>query len=73
VQGEGVQLTGVSIKSIACGLIHSGCVLNDGSVYQWGTCGDYQFKTKDAKDAKDFLRRSICQFPTKVMFRNCVE
>lgn len=33
VQGEGVQLTGVSIKSIACGLIHSGCVLNDGSVY----------------------------------------
>jgi len=32
-QGEGAQLTGVGIKTIACGLIHSGCVLNDGSVY----------------------------------------
>ena len=34
-------LKGVSIKTIACGLIHSGCVLTDGSVYQWGTCGDF--------------------------------
>jgi len=36
------QLTGVGIRTIACGMIHSGCVLKDGSVYQWGTCGDYQ-------------------------------
>ena len=36
------QLTGVTIKTIACGMIHSGCVLSDGSVYQWGTCCDYQ-------------------------------
>ena len=32
-QNAGTQLTGVGIKTIACGLIHSGCVLNDGSVY----------------------------------------
>jgi mitogen-activated protein kinase kinase kinase 9 len=37
------QLTGVGIRQIACGLMHSGCILSDGSVYQWGTCGDYQY------------------------------
>ena len=40
-QSEGAQVTGVGITTIACGLMHSGCVLTDGSVYQWGTCGDY--------------------------------
>ena len=63
----------MAIKTIACGLIHSGCVLNDGTVYQWGTCGDYQFISKDPKNAKDFLQKTICQFPTKVAFRNIVE
>lgn len=63
------MLTGVGIKTIACGLIHSGCVLNDGSVYQWGTCGDYQYISKDNK----MKEKSICQYPTKVIFRNCVE
>jgi alpha-tubulin suppressor-like RCC1 family protein len=28
------------IKTIACGLTHSGCVLDDGSVYIWGIAGD---------------------------------
>ena len=32
-QDESQMLQGVGIKTIACGLIHSGCVLNDGSVY----------------------------------------
>jgi len=42
-----VHLTGVSIRTIACGMMHTGCVLNDGSVYQWGTCGDYQSVNRD--------------------------
>ena len=34
------SLAGVSIKTIACGLSHSGCLLSDGSVYLWGIAGD---------------------------------
>jgi hypothetical protein len=30
------------LKTIACGLSHSGCVLEDGSVYLWGITGDIQ-------------------------------
>mmetsp|Transcript_640 Transcript_640/g.740 ORF Transcript_640/g.740 Transcript_640/m.740 type:complete len:110 (-) Transcript_640:1056-1385(-) len=37
----GATLSDIGIKTVACGLIHSGCVLNDGSVYVWGTSGDY--------------------------------
>lgn len=57
---EDSQLSGVSIKTISCGLVHSGCLLNDGSVYQWGTCGDYQYIGKDSKNPKEFLQKSIC-------------
>jgi len=67
------QLSGVGIRVIACGMMHSGCVLNDGSVYQWGTCGDYQAVNRDMKNSKEFLQKSICQYPTKVSFRNCLE
>ena len=40
---NGADEGGVSnagIKTIACGLSHSGCVLEDGSVYLWGIVGD---------------------------------
>jgi mitogen-activated protein kinase kinase kinase 9 len=63
------MISGVGIKTIACGLIHSGCVLSDGSVYQWGTCGDYQYISKDNK----VREKAICQYPTKVSFRHCAE
>jgi alpha-tubulin suppressor-like RCC1 family protein len=66
-------LQGVSIKVIACGMMHSGCVLNDGTVYQWGTCGDYQSINQDTRNAKELLSKAICQYPAKVLFRNCVE
>ena len=59
----------MNIKTIACGLTHSGCVLSDGSVYQWGTCGDYA-KLKEAKNGRELLSKAICQQPTKVSFRN---
>jgi mitogen-activated protein kinase kinase kinase 9 len=71
-QGEGAQVTGVGITTIACGLMHSGCVLSDGSVYQWGTCGDYA-KLKELKNSRELLLKCICQFPTKVSFRKYKE
>ena len=61
-------MTGVGIKTIACGLMHSGCVLQDGSVYQWGSCGDYA-KVKEMKNQRELLLKCICQFPSKVNFR----
>lgn len=67
------QVTGVGIKTIACGLMHSGCVLTDGTVYQWGTCGDYQSIDHTQKNAREFLQKAICQYPTKVSFRGCQE
>mmetsp|Transcript_1152 Transcript_1152/g.1431 ORF Transcript_1152/g.1431 Transcript_1152/m.1431 type:complete len:111 (-) Transcript_1152:1823-2155(-) len=33
-------LMNVGIKTIACGLSHSGCVTMDGQVYVWGLTGD---------------------------------
>ena len=71
-QGEGAQVTGVGITTIACGLMHSGCVLTDGSVYQWGTCGDYA-KLKEMKNSRELLLKCICQFPSKVSFRKYKE
>jgi hypothetical protein len=43
--------------------------LNDGTVYQWGTCGDYA-KLKEVKNGKELLNKAISQIPTKVNFRN---
>jgi len=54
-------------------MIHSGCVLNDGSVYQWGTCADYQSINRESRNAKEYLQKAICQFPCKVAFKNCGE
>jgi alpha-tubulin suppressor-like RCC1 family protein len=36
---EGVS--DVQVKTIACGLGHSGCVLEDGSVFLWGIVNDF--------------------------------
>ena len=52
--------------------MHSGCVLSDGSVYQWGTCGDYS-KIKDAPNSKELLLKCVCQYPVKVSFRGLRE
>lgn len=73
IEEDQVQMTGVAIKTIAAGMMHSGCVLNDGSVFQWGTCGDYQWINRDSKNAQEYLQKAICQYPTKVQFRNCFE
>lgn len=55
-------MKGVGIRTIACGLMHSGCVLNDGSVYQWGTCGDYMAarEIKNIETSRDLLMAAIC-------------
>ena len=38
--GADEGINNVGIKTIACGLSHSGCVLDDGSTYLWGIAGD---------------------------------
>ena len=38
--GSDEGINNVLIKTIACGLSHSGCVLDDGSVYIWGIFGN---------------------------------
>lgn len=38
--GAELGVGGIGIKTVACGLTHSGCVLEDGSVYLWGMNGD---------------------------------
>mmetsp|Transcript_5456 Transcript_5456/g.9222 ORF Transcript_5456/g.9222 Transcript_5456/m.9222 type:complete len:242 (+) Transcript_5456:797-1522(+) len=68
---QGVR--GISIKTIACGLAHSGCVLSDGSVYQWGSCGDFKSALKSAANPQELVQKSICPLPLKVSFKNCME
>ena len=53
---------GVGIKTIACGLSHSGCVLLDGSVYLWGITGDIQY-------SKEFMEKCLLKRPAKISFR----
>ena len=41
--GENQGIVGIQntvIKTIACGLSHSGCVTGDGEVYMWGLSGE---------------------------------
>lgn len=54
------------IKTITCGLSHSGCVLDDGSVYLWGISGDIQY-------SKEFMDKSLLKKPTKILFRSQVD
>jgi len=58
---EGVS--NIGIKTIACGLSHSGCVLVDGSVYLWGIIGDIQ-------QSKEHMDKGILKKPTKMIFRS---
>jgi len=53
---------GAGIKTIACGLSHSGCVLIDGSVYLWGISGDIQY-------SKEYMEKCLLKRPTKISFR----
>ena len=57
---EGVA--GIGIKTIACGLSHSGLVLSDGAVYLWGITGDIQY-------SKEFMERCLMKKPTRISFR----
>lgn len=56
-------MNGIGIKTIACGLSHSGCVMTDGSVYLWGITGDIQY-------SKEFMEKSLLKKPTKISFRS---
>lgn len=56
-------VSGVGIKTIACGLSHSGCVLTDGTVFLWGITGDIQF-------SKEFMDKCLLKRPTKISFRS---
>lgn len=56
-------MTDVQIKTIACGLGHSGCVLEDGSVFLWGIVNDFQ-------QNKDFIEKCILKKPTKIQFKS---
>lgn len=56
-------VVGVGIKTIACGLSHSGCVLTDGSVYLWGIAGDVSYN-------KEFLDKCLLKRPTKISFKD---
>jgi hypothetical protein len=42
---------------------HSGCLLDDGSVYLWGCAGDIAH-------SKEFLERSFLKKPTKISFKS---
>jgi alpha-tubulin suppressor-like RCC1 family protein len=55
-------VSNVGVKTIACGLSHSGCVLADGSVYLWGITGDIQY-------SKEFMDKCLIKKPTKISFR----
>ena len=55
-------ITGVGIKTVACGLSHSGCVLIDGSVFLWGITGDIQY-------SKEFMEKCLLKRPAKISFK----
>lgn len=55
-------MSNVGFKTIACGLSHSGCVLDDGTVYLWGIIGDIQ-------QNKESMEKFVYKKPTKVSFK----
>lgn len=54
---------GIGIKTVACGLTHSGCVLEDGSVYIWGMSGDML-------TLKEQSERILLKKPTRINFKS---
>lgn len=62
-------LNNVSIKTIACGLSHSGCVTGDGQVYLWGLTGEVSGKANQDK----LLDKCLFKKPTHISFRHCLE
>ena len=59
----------MSIKTIACGLSHSGCVTGDGDVYIWGLAGEVQGKS----NLDQILEKCLFKRPTQVSFKHCLE
>lgn len=53
----------MGIKTIACGLSHSGLVLTDGSVYLWGIAGDF-------RHSKEYFEKCFIRRPTKISFKS---
>ena len=64
-----VSLQGVQIKTIACGLSHSGAVTHDGQVFIWGLAGEVSGKANQDK----LLDKCLFKRPTPVNFRHCLE
>lgn len=56
----------MGIKTIACGLSHSGTVLEDGSVFLWGIAGDIQH-------SKEHMEKCLLRKPTKISFKNAAD
>lgn len=56
-------LLNVGVKTVACGLSHSGCVLTDGNVYLWGIIGDIQ-------QSKENMDKAILKKPLKISFKS---
>ena len=61
--GNEGEVTNVGIKTIACGLCHSGCVLDNGTVYLWGITGDIQY-------SKESMEKFLLKEPTKIVIKN---
>jgi len=59
----------VQLKSIACGLSHSGCITSEGQVYLWGLTGEVSGKTNQDK----LLEKCLFKRPTHISFRHCLE
>jgi alpha-tubulin suppressor-like RCC1 family protein len=59
----------VTIKTIACGLSHSGCVTGEGEVFVWGLTGEVQGKP----NLETLLEKCLFKRPTQVSFKHCLE
>jgi hypothetical protein len=62
-------LQNVTIKTIACGLSHSGCVTGEGDVFVWGLTGEVQGKP----NLETLLEKCLFKRPTQVSFKHCLE
>ena len=64
-----IGLQNVVVKTIACGLSHSGCVTGDGEVYVWGLTGEVQGKANQ----EQLYEKCLFKRPTQVSFKHCLE
>ena len=67
--GDVTGIHNVTLKTIACGLSHSGCVTGDGQVYVWGLAGEVSGKPNQDK----LLEKCLYKKPTAISFKHCLE